>query len=588
MAIRKFRKKMKPVIWVVTIFFLASLIAGYMVSFRSGSSSQIAFKLNGRKVALMNVEKNMAIISENYKRASRVQIEPKLINTVTFNDVIDRNLLLGLADDMKIDISNSDVKKAFEEIEKNFPDKKTFKRAILAQGYTSDTLKKEIKENMILQKASKELVKNVKVSESEIHAYYEANKYSREIQGREFKDVKARIEQQLTMQKQAEVYSESIANARKNMKLEDINKSLIEYKVKDEFVYKGVSVTNVELFKNVLNLILMTGNGDIEKATKIAKDNIESQINLIELAKNKGIKIDAIQPVQFQVATAVKGLYNELKGKVVVDNKELKKYFEKFRIHYDTQNSVDANIAVLKVEPTKEDDKQAQKQAEKLLKKVNVKNFVVMAKKYSDGPSGPAGGALGTFKKGDMVKPFETAAFSGKVGEIYPKVVKTQFGYHIIYIQAKDDKNKTVTASHILIMPKPSEKTLKSKAKQVKSIIKDLQDKTVTFADLKKDNNIVFSEKLDGIPDDGYIPGLGYNKALSKHIYDSKIGEIKFMKEKKEYIIYEKLSQIDAKKAEFDKIKKEVEIDYINYEAQQELKKIEMSTEITNSKIEKK
>lgn len=131
-----------------------------------------------------------------------------------------------------------------------------------------------------------------------------------------------------------------------------------------------------------------------------------------------------------------------------------------------------------------------------------------------------------------MVKPFETAAFSGKVGEIYPKVVKTQFGYHIIYIQAKDDKNKTVTASHILIMPKPSE-NFEIKEKQVESIIKDLKNKTVTFAELKKDNNIVFSEKLDGIPDDGYIPGLGYNKTLSKHIYDSKIGEIKFMKEKK-------------------------------------------------------
>ena len=39
MAIRRFRKNMKPVIWVVTIFFLISLIAGYAMSFRNTSTN---------------------------------------------------------------------------------------------------------------------------------------------------------------------------------------------------------------------------------------------------------------------------------------------------------------------------------------------------------------------------------------------------------------------------------------------------------------------------------------------------------------------------------------------------------------------
>ncbi len=60
-------------------------------------------------------------------------------------------------------------------------------------------------------------------------------------------------------------------------------------------------------------------------------------------------------------------------------------------------------------------------------------DFADIAKKHSSCPSGKQGGALGTFKPGQMVQEFDTVVFNGEIGKIHGPV-KTQFGYHLIDI----------------------------------------------------------------------------------------------------------------------------------------------------------
>ncbi len=87
--------------------------------------------------------------------------------------------------------------------------------------------------------------------------------------------------------------------------------------------------------------------------------------------------------------------------------------------------------------PTKEE---ALKIREEILSGQNqneiFENFMKAAKKYSKCPSGASGGILGWFGRGDMVPEFESAAFSLPNGEV-SEPVKTQFGYHLIYVISK-------------------------------------------------------------------------------------------------------------------------------------------------------
>jgi len=68
----------------------------------------------------------------------------------------------------------------------------------------------------------------------------------------------------------------------------------------------------------------------------------------------------------------------------------------------------------------------------------NGKDFAKAATEVSLCPSGQNGGDLGFFSRGQMVKEFEDAAFSMKKGEV-SNPVKTQFGYHLIYLTDTQD-----------------------------------------------------------------------------------------------------------------------------------------------------
>ncbi len=79
----------------------------------------------------------------------------------------------------------------------------------------------------------------------------------------------------------------------------------------------------------------------------------------------------------------------------------------------------------------------SRKEANKLLNKIKAgAKFEDLAKKHSTCPSGRKGGDLGYFRKGMMVREFETVAFTLNTGDVSTPV-QTQFGFHLIKVVDK-------------------------------------------------------------------------------------------------------------------------------------------------------
>ena len=120
--------------------------------------------------------------------------------------------------------------------------------------------------------------------------------------------------------------------------------------------------------------------------------------------------------------------------KVNVTDKDAEDYYEANKDKFVSGETVNASHILV----------DSEEKALEILKEIEGgKSFEDAAKEYSSCPSGAQGGSLGDFGKGQMVPEFDTAVFEMQVGEITKTPVKTQFGYHLIKLNAKNDSAVT-------------------------------------------------------------------------------------------------------------------------------------------------
>lgn len=123
--------------------------------------------------------------------------------------------------------------------------------------------------------------------------------------------------------------------------------------------------------------------------------------------------------------------------KVSIHDKQLMDYYEENVDLYKEKKQVRARHILFKLDAgaSEAEETKVKEKAKKVLERARKgENFETLAKEYSEGPTKDKGGDLGYFSEGQMVKPFEEAAFAMKKGEI-SDLVRTSFGYHIIEVE---------------------------------------------------------------------------------------------------------------------------------------------------------
>lgn len=114
--------------------------------------------------------------------------------------------------------------------------------------------------------------------------------------------------------------------------------------------------------------------------------------------------------------------------KVVTDEAMQKRYAE-----WDKAGRVEARVHARHILLKSEDEAKAV-----IAELQGGADFAETARAKSQGPSATSGGDLGFFSREQMVKPFADAAFAMQPGEISKQPVETQFGWHVIKVEARE------------------------------------------------------------------------------------------------------------------------------------------------------
>ena len=184
-------------------------------------------------------------------------------------------------------------------------------------------------------------------------------------------------------------------------------------------------------------------------------------------------------------------------------------------------------------------------------------DFEETARTYSQDGSASNGGDLGWFTDGMMVKPFQDAVFSRRRSGLIPRIIETDFGFHIINVTYP----KTRTSYFVANISKdilPSDNTRNNIYRSAELFKLDIKSTEDVFSDYLKENNIIGGNISDidkNSTEVGTIPNAR-NVILWSYSDDRYVGEVSDVLETDEgYIV----AQINEMKDEGTKKLDEVE-----------------------------
>lgn len=188
------------------------------------------------------------------------------------------------------------------------------------------------------------------------------------------------------------------------------------------------------LFDEAARLELPVSEEEVEARIEEMKAEVGGEARFLEILKKQGTNL-----VEFRNQIRIGKRVDKLVAKVTSDtpeptDAEVEAHFREHQDEYSKGEQVRAqHILVSPKSGSAEDKLEAIAKIREIKERIETgADFASEAAAHSDCPSGKqAGGSLGWFSRGMMVKEFDDAAFALPVGGM-SDIIETQFGYHLV------------------------------------------------------------------------------------------------------------------------------------------------------------
>jgi peptidyl-prolyl cis-trans isomerase SurA len=201
-----------------------------------------------------------------------------------------------------------------------------------------------------------------------------------------------------------------------------IEKKLVDQKIRE----LNIKVTDEEIRQAI---------DDVKK-----QNNMASQDVLVSALATQGLTFEQYRSQLKEQIEKLKLVSMEVRAKIQVGESETREYYEANRAKYSEDESFRARHIFFRTneKAPAEDIKRTMNTALMVLAEAKSgKDFAELAKSYSEDPAARKdGGALGTFKKGDMMPELESAILAMKPGEV-SELVYTTSGFHIVKLEER-------------------------------------------------------------------------------------------------------------------------------------------------------
>jgi len=204
-----------------------------------------------------------------------------------------------------------------------------------------------------------------------------------------------------------------------------INKKLIEQKVKE----LDIKVSDDEVKQAI---------EDVKKTNSISDENLRAALAA------QGISFDEYKIQLKEQLERLRLISLEVRSKIQVSEKEIQEYYAANAGKFQVDEAFHARQIFFSVPANASADQQKRvaEKAEKVLAEAKAgADFVELAKKYSDDPSGKEGGDLGFLKKGEVLPEFENTLTTMKTGDV-SGLIRTAAGIHIIKLEEIREGNQ--------------------------------------------------------------------------------------------------------------------------------------------------